>query len=250
MVPNPPTKPKPARKTKLNARGLQTMAGDISHAFSLERFGPKLSDRVIWRVETQEPQIALTFDDGPHASSTPRILEILEKQQVPATFFLVGKHLAANPDTALSVLSAGHEIGNHTYSHPPLILLTDKQVKLEIERTDRLLRDLGGPIPKYLRPPSGFFNKRVLTIAEELGYRLVIGDVYPRDSHRPGSVTITQRVLERATKGSIIILHDGGNVGKVDRSQTHDALHAIIPELQKKGFEFVTLSTLLSQQAG
>jgi peptidoglycan/xylan/chitin deacetylase (PgdA/CDA1 family) len=250
MVPNPPQKTKSAKRTKPNARSLQTMAGDIGHAFSLERFGPKFSEQVIWRVETQEPQIALTFDDGPHVSSTPLILEILEKHQVPATFFWVGKHLAENRETALSVLKAGHEVGNHTYSHPLLIFLTDKQVKHEIEQTDKLLRDLDVTGPKFLRPPSGFFNKRVLAVAKKLGYRLVVGDVYPRDSHRPGSVRITQRVLERTTKGSIIILHDGGNVGKVDRSQTQEALLEIIPELQSKGFEFVRLSTLLSLQNG
>ena len=250
MDPYPPKKSKSAKRTKPNARSLQTMAGDLGHALSLERFGPKLSEQVVWRVDTHEPQIVLTFDDGPHISSTPRILEVLEKHQVPATFFWVGKHLAENRETALSVLKAGHEVANHTYSHPLLIFLTDKQVEHEIERTDKLLRDLDVIGPKFLRPPSGFFNKRVLAVAEKLGYRLVVGDVYPRDSHRPGSVRITQRVLERTTNGSIIILHDGGNVGKVDRSQTHEALQEIIPELQKRGFEFVRLSTLLSLQAG
>ncbi len=248
MDPHHTPKTSSAKRTRIQPRSLQTVAGDIGHAFSLERFGPKLSGQVIWRVDTQEPQIALTFDDGPHVSSTPRILKVLGQECVPATFFWVGKHLAENRETALSVIKAGHEVANHTYSHPLLIFLTERQIKQEIEQTDKLLRDLDIAGPKFLRPPSGFFNKRVLAVAEKLGYRLVVGDVYPRDSHRPGAERITQRVLERTTRGSIIILHDGGNVGKVDRSQTCEALQELIPELQKKGFKFVRLSTLLSLQ--
>lgn len=237
------------KKSLTDSRILKAVAGDIGHAISLERLGPRISERVIWRVETGEPVVALTFDDGPHATSTPSILEVLERNHVPATFFLVGKHLAAHPDIARRILDAGHEIGNHTFSHPKLIFLTEKQVRKEIEQTDELLEDLNGSNrSKYMRPPSGFFNKKILDIAEDLGYRVVVGDVYPRDSHNPGSAKIVQRVLDRAAPGSIIILHDGGNVGRVDRSQTREALEEVIPRLREKGYEFAPLSGLIAKE--
>jgi len=233
------------KRKKADFSGFQTWAGDIGHAFSPERLGQKLTERVLWKVDTDRPVIALTFDDGPHPDITPRILAILGRENVPATFFLVGRHLSAQMEIAQAMLAAGHELANHTYNHHILFLLSDKQLRSEILRTDRLLRDLTGITPKHLRPPSGLFSRRVLDIADELEYRVVVGDVYPRDPHRPGIEKIVRRVLDRTTKGSIIILHDGGNTGKVDRTQTEAALHEIIVGLRDEGFEFVTLTELI-----
>ncbi len=236
------------KRKKADVSRLQTMMGDIGHAVSLERLGPKFTERVLWKVDTDRPVTALTFDDGPHPTATPKILEILDGKSIPATFFLVGKHLSAQRETAEAVLEAGHEIANHTYNHHLLLRLNEKQIRSEILKTDLLLRELTGLAPKFLRPPSGLFNRRVLDIADEMGYRVVVGDVYPRDPHRPGTERIVRRVLDRATKGSIIILHDGGNTGKVDRTQTQEALHEIIEGLQDSGFQFVTLSELIRNQ--
>lgn len=222
----------------------QHLLGDLSHAASFERFGPKLFDRVLWRALTDKPQIALTFDDGPHATSTPRILDILHQQNVPATFFLVGKHLKSHIELGHDIVKAGHEIGNHTFSHSLLYLLTNKRMRDEICRTDALIRDIDGADPKFFRPPAGFFTRRVLDIVEQLGYKTVVGDVYPRDPHLPGKEKIVERILKRTAPGSIIILHDGGNTQKVDRSQTVEALCEIIPSLKMKGFEFLKLSDL------
>jgi glycerol-3-phosphate O-acyltransferase/dihydroxyacetone phosphate acyltransferase len=233
------------KSPKAGPSSIHSVIGDIEHAVSLERFGPKISERVLWRVETEEYKIALTFDDGPHPESTIRVLEILNRHNVPATFFLVGRHLVAHPEIAQAILREGHEIGNHTFTHPPMFLLTEKQVRKEIQDTDELLRGLDASFtPKYLRPPSGMFTTRVLDIAEEFGYRVVIGDVYPRDTYKPGAARIVQRVLERTTRGSIIILHDGGNTRRVDRSQTLEALEDLIVQLLDRGFEFATLSSL------
>lgn len=238
-------KPKKTRKNQLSSwNPLIALPSDISHAIALERLGPKITERVLWRIETDEPQIALTFDDGPHPESTPAILKILKRFHIPATFFLEGKHIASHPDVAQKVVQEGHEVGNHTYNHSVLFLLTEKQLKDDIMRTDVLLRGLDGHPPKFFRPPMGFFSKRVLDIVEELGYKMVVGDVYPRDPHRPGTQKIIQRVLERTTPGSIIILHDGGNTSQVDRTQTHEAVEEIIPRLKDKGFQFVRVSTL------
>ncbi len=224
----------------------QLLLSDLSHAVSLERLGPKLFERIHWRALTDEPKIAITFDDGPHATSTPPILELLQKFNVPATFFLVGKHLEKHPEIAREMVSVGHEIGNHTFSHSLLYASTKNRIRDEICRTDTLIRNIDGAEPKFFRPPAGFFTKQVLDIAEQLGYKTVVGDVYPRDPHLPGKEKIVDRVLKRTVAGSIIILHDGGNTQRVDRSQTLEALAEIIPRLKNKGFEFLTLSELLS----
>jgi peptidoglycan/xylan/chitin deacetylase (PgdA/CDA1 family) len=239
-------KTKKSRLNKiLNNVRPQLLLSDLSHAASLERFGPKLFERVHWRASTDEPRIALTFDDGPHTISTPLILDLLSQFKVSATFFLVGKRLAKHHKIARQMVDAGHEIGNHTFSHSLLYLSTKKRIRDEICRTDRLLRNIDGAEPKFFRPPAGFFTKRVLDIVELLGYKTVVGDVYPRDPHLPGKKKIVERVLQRTAAGSIIILHDGGSTKRMDRSQTLEALSEIIPHLRKLGFEFLTLSKLL-----
>jgi len=242
--------PNKIKKTKVgkalsNIRPQQLLS-DLSHAVSLERLGPRLFERILWRAPTNEPKIAITFDDGPHAISTPLILELLQRLNVPATFFLVGKHLEKQQGIAREMVDAGHEIGNHTFSHSLLYLSTKNRIRDEITRTDSLLRNIDGAEPKFFRPPAGFFTKQVLDIADQLGYKTVVGDVYPRDPHLPGKKKIVDRVLQRTVAGSIIILHDGGNTQRVDRSQTLEAISEIIPSLKDKGFGFFTLSNLLS----
>lgn len=224
---------------------IQSLLGDLSHAVSLERLGAKLTDRVFWRAATNEPKIALTFDDGPQAMNTPQFLEILQQFEVPATFFLIGRHLEAHFDLAQQIVRAGHEVANHTFTHPLLLKLDDEQIIEEINRTDQLLRSLDRAEPRFLRPPMGLFSRRVLDIVEQCGYKTVVGDIYPRDSHLPGQEKIVHRVLNRVLTGSIIILHDGGNSQHVDRSQTLGAVREFIPKLKERGFEFVTLSELL-----
>jgi peptidoglycan/xylan/chitin deacetylase (PgdA/CDA1 family) len=238
------------KKTKLgkmldNVRP-QLLLSDLSHAASLERLGERLFERIHWRASTDEPKIALTFDDGPHATSTPQILELLKQLDVPASFFLVGKHLERHMGIAREMVNYGHEIGNHTFSHSLLYISTKKRIRNEISRTDTLLRNIDGAEPKFFRPPAGFFTKQVLDIVEQMGYKTVVGDVYPRDPHLPGREKIVDRVLQRTIPGSIIILHDGGNTQRVDRSQTLEALSEIIPRLKNKGFGFLTLTELLS----
>ncbi|RMF69364.1 MAG: polysaccharide deacetylase family protein [Calditrichaeota bacterium] len=224
---------------------LQSVLSDLSHVIALERLGPRISERVFWRAPIQDRRVALTFDDGPHPTYTPQLLTLLAKYEVPATFFLIGRHIARDPGLAREV-AAGHEVGNHTFTHPPLFRLSDDAMREEILRTDELLRSLDGVVPRFLRPPMGLFSRRVLDVVEAAGYKTVVGDVYPRDPHQPGRKRIVSRVLRRVTRGSIIILHDGGNTSHVDRSQTVWAVGRLIPELLQRGFEFVTLSALLA----
>ncbi|KAB2881118.1 polysaccharide deacetylase family protein [bacterium] len=223
---------------------IQSTLSDMSYKASIERLGRLLIKRVVWRNHTDEKRIALTFDDGPHPLYTTQILAILREYSVQATFFLIGKHLSNHPNLAQSIVDSGHEIANHTYSHQLLVRLSNDEIKREIQSTHELLSGLNGQNPRFLRPPMGLFSKRVLDVIEESGYRTVVGDVYPRDPHRPGKDKIVKRILSRTQAGSIIILHDGGNTEVVDRSQTVDALKEIIPTLKQRGFEFVTLSEM------
>ncbi|MFQ5652095.1 MAG: polysaccharide deacetylase family protein [bacterium] len=213
---------------------------------AIERLGPAVSDRIQWRARRDRPNIALTFDDGPQPVYTPQLLQVLEKHKVAATFFLIGQHIEAHSELAQQIVGAGHEVANHTFTHPLMWRLSDQEMVEEINRTDQLLRRLNGAGPRFLRPPMGLFSRRVLDIVEQTGYKAVVGDVYPRDPHLPGRERIVSRVLKRVRNGSIIILHDGGNSHDIDRSQTVWAVDQLIPQLRARGFEFETLSKLLT----
>lgn len=223
---------------------IQAALSDLSYHASIERLGRILIKRVVWRKHTDEKKVALTFDDGPHPIFTPQILDVLQTNKIPATFFLIGKHLSDHPDIGRRLTAEGHEAANHTYSHQLLMRLDDARIKDEIRKTHTLISQLDGQSPRFLRPPMGLFSKRVLDLIEDSGYHTVVGDVYPRDPHRPGKDKIVNRILERTNPGSIIILHDGGNTEKVDRSQTVGAIKEVIPLLKQRGFEFVTLSAM------
>lgn len=225
---------------------VQSLLSDLSHVVALERLGPKISERVAWRAVTDDRKIALTFDDGPEPTYTPKILKVLQKHDVPATFFLIGKNVNNHFTLAEELVQSGHEIGNHTYSHAPMFRLNDDDMTAEIKRTHTLLLKLNGDKqPRFLRPPMGLFSPRVLNIVQRNGYKAVVGDVYPRDAHCPGKERIVHRILKRVTKGSIIILHDGGNSNHVDRSQTVWAIDCLIPLLKERGYQFLRLSDLL-----
>lgn len=223
---------------------IQTLLGDLSYLVAPERLGPKISERVAWRADTEESKIALTFDDGPEPTYTPQVLKVLQKHDTPATFFLIGRHLKEHFSLAKEVVRSGHEIGNHTFSHVPMFRLSDAEIMAEIQRTHALMLKLEADKPNFLRPPMGVFSPRVLDVVQKNGYRTVVGDVYPRDPHCPRPNRIVSRILKRVTNGSIIILHDGGNSKDIDRSQTVWAVDILIPVLKARGYTFVRLSEL------
>jgi peptidoglycan/xylan/chitin deacetylase (PgdA/CDA1 family) len=230
----------------LGAERWQTLMADVSHAVALERLGPRLTRRILWRVPTQQQVIALSFDDGPHPQFTPQILDLLDEHQIPATFFLIGRHVHQQPELARRIANGLHEIGNHTFTHRILPFLRDDMIVQEIRHTGEIIGEVTGKSARFLRPPMGLFTKRVVDLIEGCGYEVVIGDVYPRDPHRPGREKIYHRVISRARPGSIIILHDGGNSGHVDRSQTVWAVQQIVRQLRGKNYRFVTISQLVS----
>ena len=223
----------------------QSVMGHMSHAMALERFGAWLSPRILWRVNTVEHLVALSFDDGPHPEFTPAIMDILDRHAIPATFFLVGRHVRRLPELAQRLAAGPHEIANHTLNHLILPALRDQDVIEEIRRADHVIREITGRAPQLLRPPMGLFSRRVIDLIEGCGYTTVIGDVYPRDPNLPGRERIYRRVMQRVRPGSIIILHDGGNSGQVDRSQTVWAVERIVENLCAQHFRFVTISEMM-----
>jgi peptidoglycan/xylan/chitin deacetylase (PgdA/CDA1 family) len=235
-----------------HAQRWHAFKGDVSYAIALERFGPRLARRILWRVETTEKVVALSFDDGPHPHYTPEILDFLDENQIPATFFLVGRHVRQHPVLARRIAGGVHEIGNHTLSHRMLPFLRDEKIVHEIRHTGEIIREVTGRTAPLFRPPMGLFSKRVVDLVEHCGCKVVIGDVYPRDPQRPGREKIYRRVIDRVQPGSIIILHDGGNTRHVDRSQTVWAVRQIVRHLLKENYRFVTISELVSvaQTAG
>jgi peptidoglycan-N-acetylglucosamine deacetylase len=228
-------------------RTLVNFYGSIAYAIAPERWIPLLTQRVLCSVKTKEKKIALTFDDGPNPEYTPLLLTKLAEYRVSATFFLIGRNLKRHPEIGRRIVQEGHEVGNHTYNHRSLPFLLKDQIINEIKLTHLLINDLLNVQPVFLRPPNGLFTERVLDAVEQLEYRAVVGDVFPVDVAWPCPEIIIWRVLRRVQPGSIIILHDG-YVGRFDKdkSQTVRAMDGLIPRLCEQGYEFVTLSHLVS----
>ena len=194
-------------------------------------------------------QVALTFDDGPDPTWTPRILKILKEKQTLATFFVLGSQAQQFPDLLQRIQREGHEIGNHTYTHQNLGETSDEQICLELNATTRLIESITGHSTSLFRPPfNGDGNPstpgelRALRMASDLGYLTVGQSIDPDDWELPGADTIVEQVKEqRSQGGSIILLHDAGG----NRSQTVAALPRIIDYLHARGDEIVPLATLI-----
>ncbi len=174
--------------------------------------------------------VYLTFDDGPSAY-TQEILDILAEHEAKATFFVLGGRAAGEPALVDAIYDAGHGLANHTYTHPYLPKVGFARYQAEVTDTGAVL---GGRDGGCLRPPYGATNASVFTHAEQLGYRVVLWTVDPRDWSRPGAAAIASRVIQRAAPGAVVVLHDGGG----DRSQTVAALRTILAELSGQGYRF------------
>jgi len=208
-----------------------------------------LAKRILVSVPVEERRIALTFDDGPHPRHTPLLLDMLGRKGIHATFFVVGRRVRRFPEVLERCLQEGHEVGNHTDLHVPLSLLPTSVIRRQIRTVEKLITRTGQQRPRFLRPPMGWFNTRVLRIIRDLGYHSVIGSIHPRDSQRPGVESITDHVLSRAAPGAIIILHDGGWRVNADRMQTVEAVDRITDALLERQYRFETLSSLVGEGA-
>lgn len=208
------------------------------------RFSALFNAKNVYSHGTREEKvIALTFDDGPHPVYTDKILDVLARYNAKATFFVIGVNVKNYPEPFLRAVGEGHEIGNHTYDHKNLRGIGCDAVIEQLARSADLVYRLSDYGVSLMRPPQGAMDEELLSVAEELGYRVIIWDVDTRDWASEPSEKIVQNVLKNADNGDIILFHDY----HVGATNTVDALNVIIPTLQKQGYRFVTVSELLDE---
>ena len=199
---------------------------------------------VYQRNDKAGKKVALTFDDGPHPIYTGRILDILEKYGVRATFFVIGRNIENYPEAFEAIAKSENEIGNHTYSHRNIGGMSDAQIRSEIALTDESIASHSSRRASVLRPPEGSFGKNLPRVSEEAGYDIVLWSIDTLDwAHTPAE-KIVSSVLSRLGEGDIILMHDytSGN------SHTCEALELMIPRMLELGYEFVTVSELICEE--
>jgi peptidoglycan/xylan/chitin deacetylase (PgdA/CDA1 family) len=196
---------------------------------------------IAYRVPTSEPLVALTFDDGPSVAYTARVLEILEREQVPATFNLIGRHVAALPELAKEV-AATHEVGNHTWSHPNLALARAPAARDQLRRGADIIAEVTGQQPRVFRPPYGSISGATMMFAVSMGYPIVLWDFEFNQHGRSAAANVTH-MTRQARPGSIILAHDGGTL---NCDVVVQALPALIDRLRQKGLGFVTTTELIA----
>ncbi len=190
-------------------------------------------------VHVDEPYIAMTFDDGPHGTLTPKLLDLLAARHMKVTFFVLGECIEQHPEVLQRAAREGHEIANHSWSHPQLNKMSDEAVRSQLRRTDDAIKQVTGKRPTLFRPPYGAITTRQKKwIHDEFGYQIIMWDVDPLDWKEPGPTTVSNRILRETRAGSIILSHD------IHRG-TIEAMPATFEQLQAKHFKFVTVSELI-----
>ncbi len=191
-------------------------------------------------------QIALTYDDGPNDPHTLKLLEVLAKHNVRATFFMIGRYVQQRPDIARAVAQAGHVIGNHTFTHPLLIFESEAQTRTQLLDCREVLADTIGEHSNLFRPPFGGRRPATIRIAHELGYQTVMWNVTGYDWNAPSAAVIEKKVARQMQGGDVILLHDGFHRAMgADRSQTVIATDNLIRRCKDEGYQFVTASEMM-----
>ncbi|WHX51601.1 polysaccharide deacetylase family protein [Paenibacillus woosongensis] len=202
------------------------------------------STALIHKFDTEEKVVAFTFDDGPNPVYTPQILDIFREAgaKAKATFFMIGRQIEQHPELARTVHNQGHEIGNHTYTHPYLSKLSAEECAEEIIRTERLIQEIIGVKPLTFRPPYFDYNEQAAGLLGSRGYTLagaVNGEAM--DWEQPGVDHIVEKTRDSLSPGSVLLFHDGfGN-----RSHTVEAVRILVAELVAEGYRLVTVSELI-----
>lgn len=193
-------------------------------------------------------QIALTYDDGPNDPHTLRLLEVLARHDVRATFFLIGRHVQQRRDIAREIVKAGHIVGNHTFTHPLLIFKSAAEIRQELSSCRSALQDAIGDHSNLFRPPFGGRRPAVLRIARELELEPVMWNVTGYDWNAPPAGAIERKVAKQMKGGDVILFHDGGHrqMG-VDRAQTVLATDSLIKRYKAEGYEFLNIPQMMSK---
>jgi peptidoglycan-N-acetylglucosamine deacetylase len=190
-------------------------------------------------VHVDGPYIAMTFDDGPSATLTPKLLDLLAAHHIKATFFVIGENVAEYPEIVARAAREGHEIASHSWSHPNFGKMSDEGIRSQLQRTDNAIKNAAGKRPTLMRPPYGSITARQKRwIHDDFGYRVILWDVDPLDWKRPGAAVVRNRILKETRPGSIVLAHD-------IHPGTIEAMPSTLDELEAKGFKFVTVSELI-----
>lgn len=193
-------------------------------------------------IKTTRPVLALTFDDGPHPELTPKLLDILRQKGVRATFFVLGGNVAKYPEIARRIVAEGHEIANHSYSHPALPRLGAARLKDEVGGTCDIIQQVTGRRPASMRPPYGALNASVEhALLRDYGLNIVLWSVDPLDWKRPGAAEVARRLVEGARPGAILLAHD-------IHPGTIEAIPEVIAQLKSQGYTFATVGQLQALQ--
>lgn len=192
----------------------------------------------VFQVDIKEPLVALTINVAWGEDFLPGLLAAFEDYGVKATFFIVGDWAEQFPDLTRNIATEGHELGNHSWSHPYPTQIPAEELKKEIVRTEKLLVELAGKRPALFAPPYGEWDKQVVQTAAEAGYRTIMWSVDTIDWQQPGVGIIAERVLNNIQPGGIVLMHP--------TEQTTQALPLILDGLKKKGLKAVTVSELLN----
>ena len=185
-------------------------------------------------------EIAITFDDGPHKTNTPQLLDILKQRGIRATFFVVGQNAAEYPDILKRIVAEGHELANHSYTHPVLASMSQSAVHEQLDKTHQAVLKATGVSMKLLRPPYGALSEpQRRTVNNEFGYKVILWSVDPLDWKVRDAARVQNEILSHTQAGSIVLAHD------IHKS-TVDAMPETLDKLTEKGFKFVTVSELLA----
>lgn len=195
------------------------------------------------RVPVSGKYIAMTFDDGPHPSNTPRLLEMLRARNIKATFYVVGRNVDEYPQIVRRTVAEGHEIGNHSYTHRLLSKMSDSAVLEDLARCRDAVGRAAGVQPRTMRPPyGGLLQRQRELVMAQFGYPTIMWNVDPLDWKRPGAGVVASRILGNTTPGSIVLAHDL-------HASTIDAMPAALDGLLQRGYRFVTVSQLLAMKS-
>jgi len=192
----------------------------------------------IYYVETEEKKVAFSFDACWGAERTPAILEELKNNNIVTTFFLTGFWVEKYPEKVKEIAEAGHEIGNHTFSHPHLNTLGEEEIVQELTRVAAMIEELTGEKPRLFRPPFGEYNNTVIETAQKLGYQTIQWSIDSLDWQEHGKEALVERVTSNLHPGAIILFHNNG-------LYTAEALPEIIAHTKKEGYTIVPISELL-----
>ena len=199
---------------------------------------------VLFRVKSEAPLVALTIDDSPHATLTPRILDVLAEHDARATFFVIGAHVPGNEAILRRMVAEGHELGNHMMTDAPSARLPAPEFERQLLQTHELLTRYG-PV-RWFRPGHGWYHRRMLDQLQRHGYRCALASTYAFEFHLPSARYAARHILFNARPGAVIVLHDGA----ADRQRTVEVLGRVLPALRRRGLRVVTLSELVAATGG